>query len=87
MYARWSWHTEALIVWHGRSPHARGSQSDEIFLWFDPRTHGGAVAVSERRGGPRGRSPHARGRLPLVVTLVAIIGSIPARAGEPFSLA
>ena len=48
----------------------------------DPRVCGGDLTVQENRLAMGGRSPRVRGKRPAIAPHVAVLGSIPACAGE-----
>ncbi len=51
--------------------------------WVDPRVRGAARGLHAASGSRQGRSPRARGSLPLRANSKFIPGSIPACAGQP----
>ena len=51
-----------------------------------PRTRGGTLYEPLMSGTPLGLSPHARGNPQLPQSEILSLGSIPARAGEPYLL-
>ena len=66
---------------HGRCPGARQEQWRRC--WIQPRSRGVTAAAPRSRSRASGPSPLARGHLVHGVEVVALQGSIPARAGSP----